>query len=105
PDRAVEDPGGALVVVVAQLHDLVADPVDAAAEAALRESLSGWGQRGLEPLVEHPGAGRPSMHGAQHLDVTRVEPEATGQAVGHDVYDEVGDLLSVLFGEQEEVVQ
>jgi hypothetical protein len=87
PDRAVEHPGGALVVVVPELHDPVADSVDAAAEAALRESLSGWGQRGLEALIEHPGAGRPAMHRAQHLDVTRVEPEATGQAVGHDVYD------------------
>ncbi len=33
--RPVEHPGGALVVVVSDLHHLVADPVDTTAEAPL----------------------------------------------------------------------
>src|SRR6266508_5051674 len=57
PDRPVEHAGGALVVVVPELHDLVSDPVDEAAEPALREPLSRWRQRDLEPLVEHARAG------------------------------------------------
>jgi hypothetical protein len=59
PDRAVEHPGGTLVVVVPKLHDPVADPVDAAAETALRKSLARWSQRGLEPLIQHAGPSRP----------------------------------------------
>jgi hypothetical protein len=40
------------------------------------------------------------MHRAQHLDLSgRVEPEAMGQPVGHDVDDQVGDLLGLLLGE------
>jgi hypothetical protein len=78
-------PGGALVVVVPDLHDLVADPVDAAAEAALGTPFARRGQRRLEPLVQHASAGRPSVHRAQHLHLARrVEPEAARQAVGHD---------------------
>src|SRR5215217_2985856 len=42
PDRAVEHPGRALVIVVPKLHHLVAHPVDPPAEAPLRESLSRW---------------------------------------------------------------
>src|SRR6476661_6418024 len=40
-DGAVEDPGGALVIVVAQLGDLVADPEHPAAVAPFRRALSG----------------------------------------------------------------
>jgi hypothetical protein len=100
PDRAVEHPGGALVVVVSDLHDLVANPVDPAAEPPLGEPLSPWGERGLEPFVEYAGPGRPPMHRAQHLHVAgRVEPEAARQPVGHDLDDQVGDPVGVVLGE------
>jgi hypothetical protein len=39
------------------------------------------------------------------LDITRVEPKATGQAVGDDVHDQVGGLFGVVLSEEEAVVQ
>jgi hypothetical protein len=66
PNRAVEHPGGALVVVVAELEDLVADPVDPPTEAALGKPLSRWGQRGLSrqaaELLPMKECGRMAAH-------------------------------------------
>jgi hypothetical protein len=85
---------------------LFANPVDPAAEAALSKPLAPRGQRSLEPLVERTCPGRPSVHGAQDLDLpTRVQAEPAGQTVGDDVHHQLGDLLGILLGEQEEVVQ
>src|SRR4029077_6317930 len=68
-DGAVEDAGGALVVVVAQLGDLVADPEAPAAVAPFRRAVMGRGQGVLEELVEVRGAGRAAVHRAEHLNV------------------------------------
>jgi hypothetical protein len=79
--------------------------VDPPAEPALGKPRSRWGQCRLEPLVQPARAGRSPVHRAQHLDVTGVEAEVVGQPVGHDIHDQVGDLLRLVLGEQEEVIQ
>ena len=105
-DGAVEDAGGALVVVVAQLGDLVPDPEDPAAVAAFRRAGAGRGQGVLEQLVEVPGAGRAAVHRAQHLHVAaRVQAEPGRDPPRHDVDDEFGGLLGVVAAEPEEVAE
>jgi hypothetical protein len=46
------------------------------------------------------------MHRAQHLHLlSRVEPEAARQPVGHDLHDQVGDPVGIVLGKQEEIGQ
>src|SRR4051812_47018477 len=58
---AVEDAVRPLVVVVADLADLVPDAEDAPAEALLGAVGPGRGERLLQQLVERGGAGRPAV--------------------------------------------
>src|SRR3954449_8465408 len=84
--RAVEDAARALVVVVADLADLVADAEHPPAEVLLPTVGPGGGERLLQQLVERGRAGRPTVHRGEHLDVaTGVEPEARGDAAHDDV--------------------
>ena len=85
---AVEDAGGALVVVVAQLGDLIADPEHPAAVAPLGRTFGIGGQGLLEQQVEVPRSGRAAVHRAQHLHVaTRVQAEPRRDPPRHDVHD------------------
>ena len=105
-DGAVEDPGGALVVVVAQLGDLVADPEHPAAVPPLRRALAERGQGLLQQQVEVPGSGRAAVHRAEHLHVAaRVQAEPGRDPPGHDIDHELGGLVGVLAAEPEEVAE
>src|SRR5580693_3969140 len=68
--RAVEDAGGALVVVVAQLGDLVADPEHPAAVPPLGPALRIRGEGLLEQQVQVPRPGRAGIRRAT-MSVTR----------------------------------
>src|SRR3954471_1251220 len=59
---AVEDPVAALVVVVADLADLVPDAEHPPAEALLGAVGPSRGERVLQQLVERRGTGRPAVH-------------------------------------------
>ena len=72
-----------LVVVVLDLHDLVAR-AECPAEA-LDADLARWVQRVLQLDIERAGTEAAAVHRAEHLDVAyRVEPEALGDAFPHD---------------------
>src|SRR5690606_26994533 len=103
-EGAVEHPVGALVVVVADLHDLVADPEDPAAHASFGRPRAGRGERLLQQRVEVARACRAAVHGGEYLDVAaRVQAEAPRDAAGDDVHGQFGGGLGVLAGEEEEV--
>src|SRR5712691_4532400 len=85
-DGAIEDPGGAFVIVVPQLRDLVTDPEHAAAVAAFGVPFLLWGEHFLQKRVEIARTGRPPVHRRQYLDVAaRVHAEAARDAASHDV--------------------
>jgi len=70
PDRAVEDPGRALVVVVAQLGDLVPDAERPPAVPLLRRSVAVRGECLLQQRVEVARPRGAAVRGREHLDVT-----------------------------------
>src|SRR5215470_9121290 len=84
------------VVVVLDLHDLVADTVGEA------EALDGWLiggagiESGLQRQVQGACASPAPMHRAEHLHISdRIETEAGWDALGHDLYDLAGRILGI----------
>lgn len=63
PDVSIED---FLVVIVFDLHDLVANTKF---PRPSRNALPGWIESVLQLDVQIPGADRPFVHGCEHLDV------------------------------------
>ncbi len=97
-DVAVED---VLVVVVPELHHLVARPEEAGAPHHLRPPRV---QGGLEDRVELSGADHAAVHGRDHLDVgPRVEPVAARQVARHQVHDAALHGLRILLVDEDEV--
>src|SRR5205823_10558919 len=83
-----------LVVVILDLHDLVArtegpaEPLDA--------DLAGRVQRVLQLDIERAGAETATVHRTEHLDVAyRVEPEALWDPLLHDCQELAHTLLGV----------
>ena len=90
-----------LVVVVAQLHHLVADAIG---PGAANERSPARVQRCLESLVERNGPGGAPVHGREHLHVAdRVEPEPMRNAGGHELHDRVAGALGIAPLDDEEV--
>ena len=91
-----------LVVVVLDLHDLVAwreGPAE-----ALDLAFAGRVERGLELDVERAGAGGAPVHRVQHLDVLHgVEPEPLRDAGLHQLHDPGGRRLGILRRHEVEV--
>ena len=85
---AVED---ALVVVVADRHDPVADPEDRGAGPVLGDAVAG----GVEPFLDHAaelgGAGRALAHRAQHLDLVGAHALLARDRHGRQVDHPLGD--------------
>ena len=91
------------VVVVAQLHHLVA-----AAKRALAARELGAPRRRIEPLlqraVERRGAELAAMHRRQHLDVgDRIEAEPRRDALGDQLDDRRARRLGLLARDEVEV--
>ena len=98
-DVAVED---VAVVVVLDLHDLVAD-AEAIAEL-VHTVFAGRIQRRLQGLVDATGAGDSPVHRAEHLDVTNgIDMELPGQARLHQIDDGLRDDFRLFGGDEVEI--
>jgi hypothetical protein len=102
-DGAVEHPGGALVVVVADLDDLVPGPEHPRPVPPLRVSSRPGREGLLQQRVEGAGAGRAAVHRRQHLDVPRGDAELPGDPLGDQVDHPLAVAVGLVGGEQEEV--
>lgn len=105
-DGAVEHAACALVVVVSDLGDLVADPKHPAADTALGQAFPARGEPLLQQKVEGARAGRAAVHRRQHLDVaTWAEAEPVRDAGAGKLHGELRGLLGVVAREEEEVAK
>jgi hypothetical protein len=105
-DGAVEDARGALLVVVAQLRDLVPDAEHPPAVAPLGLPFTVGRERLLQQQVQVPCPCRAAVHRAEHLHVAaRVQAEPGRDAPCHDVNDQLRGLLAVVAAEPEEVAE
>ena len=100
-DVAVED---LLVIVVADLDDLVAGAKGGAETLDLELRIARGVERVLQTGIELPRAEAVPVHRRQHLDaIAGVPTEAPGDAFGDEVLDRLGDRLGPLAGEKEKV--
>jgi hypothetical protein len=97
PDGAVEHPGRALVVVVADLGDLVADAEHPSADPSFWQSFPAWGELLLQQDVERARAGGAAVHWGEDLDVVaRVKAEAFRDARARHVDGQCRDGFGVV---------
>ena len=97
---AIED---IFVVVVADLHHLVADAEDPAAHPTLGQPGPRRVERFLQEGVEVADAHRAPVHGAEHLDFFRLQTELAWDAFLTNSTTSVGGLLRIFFLKEEEV--
>ena len=101
PDVAVE---GVLLVVVLNLHHLVADAVGEPETLNDRLVLSLRIEGRLQIEIQRAGADAAAVHRAQNLHVTDcVEPETRWDAFGYDFHDLCGRVLRVGSLDKDEV--
>ena len=106
PRVPLKTPACALVVVVADLGDLVADAEHPAAGPPFGLAFAMRGEVLLKQGVQRAGAGGAAVHGGEDLHVAAgVEAELRGDAGVGDVDGESGGGVGVVAGEQEEVGQ
>ena len=90
-----------LVVVVAYLHDLV---VQAEATVATAHFYAVGVQGFLQTGVHAASAHSALVHGREHLDVVhRIEVEAPGNVVTHEIHNELRCLFRIILVDKVEV--
>ncbi len=89
------------VVIVADLHHLVAHPE---APPAMLDRRAAGIQPGAQPRVQALDADRPAVHRRQDLNLgDRIETEARGDPLGDQLLDRPGDLLGIAPLDEEEI--
>ena len=100
-DIAVEN---VLIVIVLDLHHLVAQAEDLPVKRLLGFHRAGGIEGRLQLLIQGVHSGRAAVHGRQHLHLAeRVEAEALGDALADDILHPLCGFLGRLGGEEEEI--
>ena len=96
-DGAVEDPGAALVLVVAQLGDLVPDPEYPAAVTPFGLPLPGRGELFLQQRIQVARTGRSPVHGGERLHIPAgIKAETARDPPRDDIDRQNGRFLAVV---------